>query len=147
MAEFVNVELGGINDHVGEFTDGLHELALVDKAFAYRKMLAKRMGTPRFAVAAQQGVFAGVDEHERDGMLAAQMFEQGREFRELRAFASVHEQGRAREIGFTGGVQLRKNGNELDGEVVDTVEAHIFKGAKNGAFSGAGKTGEDDELT
>jgi hypothetical protein len=34
-------------------------------------MLAKGMRAAGLAIAAQQGVFAGVNEHEGDGMLAA----------------------------------------------------------------------------
>jgi hypothetical protein len=75
------------------------------------------------------------------------VLEQGRQFLELRAFASIDKQSGTGEIAFAGRVEFGKNGNELDGEVVDTGEAHIFEGAKNGAFSRAGKTGEDDELT
>lgn len=34
MAELVDVELGGVDDHIGEFANGLHEVAFVEQAFA-----------------------------------------------------------------------------------------------------------------
>ena len=64
----------------------------------------------------------------------------------MRAFASVDEQRGSGEIAFAGGVQLGKNRDQLDREVIDAVEAHVFEGAQDGTFSRAGKAGEDDEL-
>src|ERR1700683_314350 len=69
VAEFVDIEFGGVDDHVRKLADRLHELALVAQAFAYGKMLAERMGTTRLAVPPKQGIFARVDENERNGML------------------------------------------------------------------------------
>src|SRR5207302_3048493 len=64
----------------------------------------------------------------------------------LQALACVHQQGRAREISFTCRVQLRKNRDELYGKIVHAVEAHIFEGVEDGAFSGTGKACEDNKL-
>jgi hypothetical protein len=32
-------------------------------------------------------------------------------------------------------VQLRKNGNELDREIVHAIEAHVLEGAEDGTFA------------
>src|ERR1700688_1860539 len=44
-------------------------------------------------------------------------------------------------------MEFSKNRNELNGEIVNAVEAHVFKGAQDSTFSGAGEAGEDHELT
>ncbi len=74
------------------------------------------------------------------------MFQQRGQFRELCAFASIHQQRGARKIALARGVQLRKNRNEFDRQVIDTVEAHVFERAKDSGFSRTGKTGENNEL-
>src|SRR5262249_19836458 len=112
VAEFVDVEFGGVDYNVGKFADRLHHLAFVAETFADAEMFADRMRTARFAVATQKSVFTGFDEDERDGMLKAEMFEERGEFLELRAFAGVDEKRGAGEVAFTGSVQLGKNRDE-----------------------------------
>ena len=43
-------------------------------------------------------------------------------------------------------MQFGKNRNELDRQVIDAVEPHVFKSAQDGTFSRAGQAGENDEL-
>lgn len=52
-AEFVDVELGGVDDHVGELADGLHEGALVAEAFSDGQGLAEGVRAAGLAVAAE----------------------------------------------------------------------------------------------
>src|SRR4029077_14095238 len=52
MAKFMYVEFRRVDDNVGEFADGLHELALVPQAFAHGKMFAEGVRAARLAVAA-----------------------------------------------------------------------------------------------
>src|SRR5882724_5461202 len=63
MAQLVDVELGGVNYDVGEFSDGLHEPALMAQAFADGEMFAEWVGAAGLAIATEQSVFAGVDEY------------------------------------------------------------------------------------
>src|SRR6266436_6577394 len=93
-----------------------------------------------FAVAPQQRIFVGFDENQRDGMILFQVFQERRQFLQLHAFARVHQQGGARKVPFTRGVQLRKDGDELHGKIVHAVEAHVLEGVQDGAFAGAGKS-------
>ena len=79
-------------------------------------------------------------------MIAAQVLQQGRKFVQLRALARVHEQGGSGEVPFTGRVQLRENGDQLYGKVVDTIKTHVFECFEDCAFARAGKASEDDEL-
>src|SRR6202040_3872985 len=79
VTELVDVELGGVDDDIGEFADGLHELAFMTEAFANGKGLAKRMRAASLAEAAEQSVVAGVDENEGDRVILAEMFEEGGE--------------------------------------------------------------------
>jgi hypothetical protein len=74
------------------------------------------------------------------------MFQERRKLFELDAFAGVDEKGGAAKVAFSGGVEFGKNRNQFDGKIVDAVEAHVFKGVEDGAFAGAGETGENDEL-
>ena len=107
---------------------------------------AERVRPARLAVAAEERVITGIDEDEGDGMILAKMLQQGREFFELRSFASIDQQGGAAKITFACGVQFRKNGHQLDGKIIDAVEAHVFEGPEDGAFSRAGNAGENDEV-
>src|SRR5215467_4419673 len=74
------------------------------------------------------------------------MLQQARQLLNLLALAGVNQERGPAELGFAGGVQLRKNRNQLHGQVVDAVEAHVLKGLEHGALAGAGKPGQDDEL-
>src|ERR1700736_1683983 len=146
MAKLVHVELRSVDDHVRKFVNVLHHRTFLAQALAHGDVLAERVRAPRLAVAAQKRVFAGIDEHQSDGMILAQVLEKWRQFFELRALARVYQQGSARKIAFASGMQLGKNGNQVDGKVVDAVEAHVFESMEYGAFSGAGKSGKNDEL-
>ncbi len=146
VAQFVNVELRCIDDHVGELADRRHDLALVVEAFADAEMLADWMRPARLAVSPQQSVFGGLDENDRDGMMNAKMFQKRGQFFELIAFASIDEQGGAREAAFTGGVQLCKNRNQFDGKIIDAIKAHVLERVEDGAFARAGQAGQDNEL-
>src|SRR5580692_2773062 len=117
------------------------------QALANGQSLPERMRTARLAIAAEQRVIAGIDEDQRDGMILPEVLQQGGELFELRAFAGIDQQGGAGKVSLAGGVQFRKNGHQLDGKVVDTVEAHVFEGAEDGAFSGARNPGEDNEVS
>src|SRR5258706_4013395 len=110
-AEFVDVELRTVDDDIGEFADGLHHVAFLAKALAHGNIFAEGMRATRLAVAAQERIFTGINEHQRNGMIFAQVFEKRRQFFELRSLAGVDEQGGAREITFAGGMQLGENGN------------------------------------
>jgi len=43
-------------------------------------------------------------------------------------------------------VQLRKNWNQFDREIVHAVKTHVFKRVENSTFTGAGESGQDDQL-
>jgi hypothetical protein len=79
-------------------------------------------------------------------MILTKMFQERGEFFQLDTLAGIDEQGGASEIAFASGIQLGKDGDQLDGKIIDAVEAHVFEGAENGAFAGAGESGEDDKL-
>src|SRR6516165_7159482 len=104
------------------------------------------MRPARLAVAPQQSVFLGFDVNENDGVVAAKMLQQTRQFLELQPFASIHQEGRPLQIPFTGSMQLREYRHQFDRQIVDTVVAHVLKSFKNGALPGTGKSGKDDEL-
>jgi hypothetical protein len=80
-------------------------------------------------------------------MLLAKMLQQRWKLLKLFAFASVNEKCGTREATLARGVQLGKDRNQLDREIVDAIKAHILERVEDGAFSGAGEPGEDDELT
>ena len=142
----MHVELRGIDDHVRELANGIHQRTFMRQTLAHRIVLPERVRTARLAVTAQQRIFAGLDENERHGMIFFQMFEQRQQFFQLHALARVHEQRGPSEIAFTGGVQLRKDRHQLHGQIIHAVKTHVLERMQDGAFSGAGKPGEDDEM-
>ena len=146
VAQLVDVELSGIDNHVSEFADGFHESALVTQTFADGERFAEGMWAPCFAVAAEKSIVVGVDENQSDGVILAEVLQKKRKLFQLHTFAGVHKQSGAGEIAFASGVQLGKDGNQFDGKIIDAIEAHVFEGAENGAFAGPGETSKDDKL-
>src|SRR5512135_1796149 len=49
LPQFVNVELGRVDNHIGQLPDRLHQHALAAQAFEHRTVMPKRMRTPRLA--------------------------------------------------------------------------------------------------
>src|SRR6202041_1802922 len=127
-------------------TDRLQQLAFVAEAFANAEMLSHWVRATRLAVAAQQSVFAGFDEDDRDRVVNAKMLQDRGQFLKLIAFACVNEQRCAREAAIAGGVELGKDRNEFDGKIVHAIKAHVLEGVEDGAFSRTGQAGENDKL-
>ncbi len=146
VAQFVHVELRGFNHHIREFADRVHQRAFMRQTFPHGKILSQRMRAPRLAVPPQEGILVRFDENQRDGMISFQVFQEWRQFSELRALACVYQQGRSRKVSFTRSMQFRKNGDELHGKIVHAVEAHVFEGTEDSAFAGTGESGKDDQL-
>src|SRR5690348_4679636 len=117
VAQLVDVELSGIDDHVSEFADGLHESALVTQAFADRERFAEGMRAPCLAVAPEEGIVVGVDENQSDGVILAEVLQKKRKLFQLHTFAGVHKQSGAGEIAFSSSVQLGKDRNQFDGKI------------------------------
>src|ERR1700734_2465449 len=95
LAQLVNVELRGVDHHVGHATDRRHSPALLANALEHRYAAAQRMRAARFAEASGQGLVVGFEEHKLHGLLAAQTANNARQFFDLLAFASVHKQSGA----------------------------------------------------
>jgi hypothetical protein len=73
LPQFVNVELGGVDHHVGELADRLHQHALAAQSFAHRTIVPQRVRPARLAEPAQQGFFAGFDKTSVAGFSRAQL--------------------------------------------------------------------------
>jgi hypothetical protein len=43
-------------------------------------------------------------------------------------------------------MQLGENGHQFYGQIVDAIKTHVFESFENGAFSGAGETGENYQM-
>src|SRR5260370_1062016 len=72
-------------------------------------------------------------------MIFFQMFQQRRQFFQLRALARIDQQGRARKVSFSRRMQFRKNRDELHGKIIHAVKAHVLEGMQYGAFPVPGK--------
>src|SRR5262249_49267391 len=107
---------------------------------------SERVWTPRLAIALQKRVFVGFNEDQSNRVVLLEMFQEWRQFFKLQSFARVHQQGRPREVAFTGSVEFSKDWNEVHGQVIHAVESHVFKRAENSALAGTGKAGKNDEL-
>src|SRR5579884_397602 len=147
LPQLVHIEFARIDYHVRQIADRLHQGALARQAFAHRTIFSQRMRPARLAVPSQQRVFARFDVYQRDGMVLLQMFQQRGQFLEMRALPRIHQQRCAREIAFPCGVQLRKNRNQLDGQVVHAIKAHILERAQDRALPRSGETRQDNELS
>src|SRR5215472_8793451 len=104
------------------------------------------MWTPRLAVAPEQRVFIRLDENQRYRMVFFEMFQERWQFFELQPLACIYQQSSACEVSLARSVKLSKNRDQVHEKVINAVETHIFEGAENGAFAGAGQPGENDEL-
>ena len=106
----------------------------------------QRMRAARLAEAAHQSFVAGFDENERGGMFGAQLAINSRQLFDLLALARVHQQRGAFDFAAAFFVKFAEGGNQRDGKIIHAIEAKVFEGVEDGAFAGAGKAGEDDEL-
>src|SRR5215471_13633892 len=79
-------------------------------------------------------------------MILFEMFQERRQFLKLQALTSIHQQSCAGKVAFARRMEFGKDGNEVYGQVIHAVEAHVLKGAQDSAFPGTGESGEDNEL-
>ena len=146
LAQLVDVELGRVDDEVGNLADGRHETALLVNALADGELAAERMGAARLRKTADEGFVARLDKDQRSGMLLAEFFVDAREACELAAFASIHEQGGALNFSCAFGIELAELGDEVDGQVIHAIKAEVFESAQHRALAGAAEAGKQHEL-
>src|SRR5215467_5344716 len=79
-------------------------------------------------------------------MILFEMFQERRQFLKLQALTSIHQQSCAGKVAFARRMEFGKDGNEVYGQVIHAVEAHVLKGAQDSAFPRTGESGEDNEL-
>ncbi len=146
VAQFVNVEFRGVDHDVGKLADGLQQLAFVIEALAHAEMFSDGMRPAGLAVAPEQSILSGFDKDEGNGMHAAKMLQERGQLLKLVAFTSIDKQRSTGKTAFAGSVEFGKNWNQFDGKIVDAIETHVLECVQDGALSGAGESGEDDEL-
>jgi hypothetical protein len=103
------------------------------------------MRPPGFAEAARQSGVVSLEKYQRSRSLPPQPFEQRRNLRERLSLANVDHQRRAPHVSRTLG-QLGELGDQLDGQVVDSVVAQILKGLENGGLARPAQAGDDDQF-
>ena len=79
-------------------------------------------------------------------MIAGKLAVENRQLFDLLAFAGVDQKRGSFDLAAAFVVELAENGNQRDRKIIDAIEAQILEGVQDGAFAGAGETGEDDEL-
>ena len=146
LPQFVDVEPRGVDHHVGELADRLHQRALAAQPLAHRAVVAQRMRPPRLAEPAQQGFIGGLDEYQRRRHIPPDLLVDRRQAFELIALARVHQQRRALHFGIAINVQFAEGGDQVHRQVIHAVVAQIFEGLENGAFARAAQAGEDHQL-
>jgi len=142
-AQFVDVELRGIDDKISEPTDSAQMAALGGEGGADGGAGSERMGATRFAEAAEQDGIASLEKNDARGDEALDGLQDGGEFFELRAFAHVDDQGGARNLARSQR-DLGKAGDQFDGQVVDAIISEVFEGLECGGLPGAAHAGDDD---
>ena len=145
LAQLVNVEFGGVNDHVRETPDGRHPPALLANSFGDGSVVPERMRAPRFAEAAHQRFVAGFDENKRRGMFAAQFAIDPGSF-SICSPSRASTSNAARSISPAFDIEFAESGNQSDRQIINAIKAKVFEGIQDGAFAGAGKAGENNQL-
>ena len=90
--QLVDIELRGVDDPVGDGTDGLQAATLSTQRRTHGRIGAEGMGATSLAVAANQRRVGGleIDHHGRDH--AANRFHDGGQFLELGALADIDDE-------------------------------------------------------
>ena len=144
-AEFMDIELGGIDDEVGEAANGSEVTALCFERGLDGRVGTQGMRTAGLAETAQKNGVGGLEEDDLGRDHASNRFEDAREFLQLRAFANVDdERGAADFAGLHS--QFREFRDQLDRKVIDAVVAEIFEGLQYGGLSRTAHSGNEDQF-
>ena len=103
------------------------------------------MRAARLAEAPQQHRIGGFEEGDLGRNHAPHCLQNARQLLELRAFAHIHHQRGAADLGRLQR-HLGEARNQFDGKVVDAVVAQILKGLEHGRFAGAAHPRDDDQF-
>src|SRR5947209_9703961 len=139
------VEVGGVEDVIGERADGLERALLGADAAQNGTLTAQRMRAPGLTIPAHQRVVVRFEEHQRDLEPPLQGPDDGRELLQLFALADVHNQGSPPRSGAVAR-ELRELGYQVDGQIVDGVVAEVFERTKNSPLPRAAQRGNDDQV-
>ena len=144
--ELVNIEPGGIDHQVRHGADVAKMLALGRQRDFDRRVVpsgcGRRVSLKRRSrmdsAASRKITFVG-------SMRLTEFTIAGSDF-QLRAFANVHDQGGAADLG---GLphQFRKSRNQFDRQVVHAVVAEVLESFEDGGLAGATHAGDDDQFT
>ena len=144
-AELVDVEVGSVNERVGDVANGIEELTLFDDGAPDGFRLAEGMRAACFRVPADEHGVLSVEIDDAGLKKFLDALEDFREAIESGALANVHDDSGAFDLnGFTDDRgELRE---QFEGQIVDAVVSQILKGLKRRSFACAGDSSEDDKL-
>src|SRR6266702_43128 len=125
-AQFVDVELRGIDLQIRNVADRLQPAALADDRGGHRVDGAEGMGTAGFTEAPHQHFIARIEVDQGDIQLLLEVADDCRELLEAAALANIYHDGCILVIA---GIlnELGKAGNQLCGQIVHAVIAHVLE--------------------
>ena len=149
LGELVDVEPGGVDDHLRVGAQVLQQVALAHDSVEEPALPLQRVRAAHALEPAHQRLVGGVEEHQV-GLPAAlpQLGQRVAQVGEEAAGADIHDRRDARDRGgpLLGGRQLRQGDEQVGRDVVDDVPAGVLEDVGDGAAAGAAHTGDDDEL-
>src|ERR1700674_4644428 len=134
LPQLVDIEFGGVDDHVREPANRVHQRPLTPQPLAHRTIVSQRMWAPRLAESAQQSIFRSLDEYQTGGHFAADLFVKSRQAFELIALSRVDHESRAFHFRIAVKIQLAEGRNQVDGQVIDAIIAQVLKRLQNRAL-------------
>ena len=128
LPELVNIHPRRVDDGGRDLSHGLEQQALEPDALAHRQIAPQGVRAPRLPEAANQGAVRSLEKDERvPEVVARQALVHRRQLAEGFAPADVHHHGSALDPAAGLAAQLCKFGNQIDRQVVHTVETQVLE--------------------
>jgi len=143
--QLVDIELGGVDDEVGETADCAEVTALGLERGFYGRVGTQRMRPAGFAETAQKNGVGGFQENDLGRDQAPDRLQKVGQLVEAGTFADIDDQGSAADLAGLHG-EFGKFGNQLHRQVIDAVVAEILECFQDRSLTGAAHPGDDDEF-
>ena len=144
-AKLVDIELRGIDDEIGDRSNGAQVTTFRLQRRFYRRVSAEGMRAAGLAEAAQQHRVGRFQKGDLGRNHPAHGLQNLWQFFQLRSFANIDYQCCAPDFARLHG-QVGKLRDELDRQIVDAVVAQIFEGLQHRGLSRTAHAGDDDQF-
>ena len=143
----MNIHPRRVDDGGRDLSHGLEQQALEPDALAHRQIAPQGVRAPRLPKAASQGAVRSLEKDERlPEVVARQALVHRRQLAEGFSPADVYHNGSAFDAAAGLAVQLRKFGNQIDRQVIHTVETQVLERLQRRTLARSAEPGDQHKL-